>query len=125
MRVDEELRRLARQAERSGDPLDQAHYEAANDRRLTEAQKRARDLAQLQAAQRERDPDEHPALFRRNAVEGKGWKKGWRMTCGNRSKEKRYLKRKAHKQDRRDAKIALNGGRPRTKKKPGDSWEVW
>lgn len=56
------------------------------------------------------DPDEHPACSVRHAVEDRGWRRGKRLRCRNaRSNATRYLKKKAHRDDRRNARLALKG----------------
>lgn len=69
---------------------------------------------------------DHPMLYSRNTFE-KNWSHGWHVIkeTARQRKERRYLKRKANKTARRAVKEALRNIRPRVKKRPGDSWEVY
>jgi hypothetical protein len=72
--------------------------------------------------------EDHPFLGQRNAFEA-AWSGGWHVLKGketqNQRKRRQYLKKKANKAARRAVKEALRGVRPRIKKRPGDSWEVF
>lgn len=71
------------------------------------------------------DPDEHPACSVRNPVEGRGWRRGKRHRCKNsKAKAVRYLKKKAHKADRRNAKQALMGNGAKAAKRYASGRDV-
>lgn len=70
---------------------------------------------------------DHPIVFLRNTFE-KNWSHGWRVVrrgTQRYKKERAYMKRKANQKARRAVREALKGVRPRIKKRPGDSWDVY
>ena len=69
---------------------------------------------------------DHPIVFLRNTFE-KNWSHGWHVIkhSKNRRKDRKKVKRKANQKARRATKEALRGVRPRVKKRPGDSWDVY
>lgn len=85
------------------------------------AERRRAGLPPLRSAPPKPEPsdlDEHPACSIRNVVEDRGWRRAKRFRCrGSRASIARDLKKRAHKADRRNAKLALKGHDARAPKR--------
>lgn len=64
---------------------------------------------------------DHPMLTLRNPTEATGWRRARHMVG---SPDVAFAKRQARRRARHAAREALRGGAPRSKKRPGSSWDL-